>query len=262
MQDRHTNKSQYFKEQGITTSKFVIPYVDAFKEITSDTRVLEIGCGEGGNLMPFVDMGCTCMGIDLNSKQIELAKSIYSDHQHHANVTFIAQDIYDADLDKVGKYDLVIMRDVIEHIHNQEKFFGFLKNFLTPDGVVFIGFPPWYMPFGGHQQICKSKVLSKMPYFHILPKPLYKGILKLFKEPDNRVEALLEIKQTGISIERIRKIIKKEGYHILDETIHLINPNYETKFGLKPRKQIGLIKAIPFVRNVFSTCCYYVLKAV
>lgn len=260
MQERHKNRNQYFKEQGITTAKYVIPYIERFKEVNSNTSVLEIGCGEGGNLMPFVDMGCTCMGIDLNKNQIKLAKGIYQEHENHANVRFLDEDIYDTDLEKVGKYDLVIMRDVIEHIHDQEKFFGFLKNFLNADGLVFIGFPPWYMPFGGHQQICKSKFLSKLPYYHILPKPIYKGMLKLFGEPENRINSLLEIKDTGISIERIRRIINEEKYEVVDETIYLINPNYEIKFGLTPRKQIGIVKALPFFRNVFSTCCYYLLK--
>jgi SAM-dependent methyltransferase len=260
MQDRHTNRKKYFKEQGITTAKYVIPYIKKFKKISPETKVLEIGCGEGGNLMPFVDLGCTCMGVDLNKKQIALAKSLYAEHENNHKVTFLDEDIYDTDLEKLGTYDLIIMRDVIEHIHDQERFFKFQKNLLKSDGLVFIGFPPWYMPFGGHQQICKSKFLSKLPYYHILPKPIYKSILKAFGEPDNRIEALLEIKETGISIERIRRIIRAEKYEVIDETIYMINPNYEIKFGLKPKKQLGLIKGIPFFRNVFSTCCYYLLK--
>lgn len=260
MQKRHLDRALYFKEQGITTQKYVIPYIEKHKTVDKNLRVLEIGCGEGGNLKPFIDMGCVSMGIDLNKKQIAEAKRFYANHPNEANVTFLDQDIYEADLDKVGKYDLIIMRDVIEHIHNQERFFGFMKNFLKKDGIVFIGFPPWYMPFGGHQQICKSKFLSSLPYYHILPTPVYKGILNVFNEPQHKVDILLEIKETGISIERIRGIIEQEGYDVLDETMYLINPNYETKFGLTPRKQLGLLGSIPFFRNVLSTCCYYLLK--
>ena len=260
MQKRHLDRALYFKEQGFTTQKYVIPYIEKHKTVDQNLSVLEIGCGEGGNLKPFIDMGCVSMGIDLNKQQIVSAKEFYANHPHQNNVSFLDQDIYDVDLEKVGKYDLIIMRDVIEHIHNQERFFGFLKNFLTKDGVVFIGFPPWYMPFGGHQQICKSKLLSSLPYYHILPAPIYKGILNAFNEPQNKVESLMEIKETGISIERIRRIIDKEGYEILDETMYFINPNYEVKFGLTPRKQLGLFGSLPFFRNILSTCCYYLLK--
>ena len=34
----------------------------------------------------------------------------------------------------------------------------------------------------------------------------------------------------------------------------------EVKFGLTPRKQVSLLGSLPFFRNVFSTCCYYLLK--
>ena len=62
MQDRHTNLKRYFEEQAITTGKFVIPYIQQVKEITPNTRVLEIGCGTGGNLLPFVYMGLGVTG--------------------------------------------------------------------------------------------------------------------------------------------------------------------------------------------------------
>src|SRR5690606_21454937 len=126
---------------------------------------------------------------------------------------------------------------------NQEKFMGFVKRFLKPEGKFFLAFPPWYNPFGGHQQICKSRVLSKLPFFHILPVFLYKGILKLFGENQKTINDLLEIKETGISIERFERILKKENYIIETNTLYFINPNYETKFGLKPRVQMRLITA-------------------
>ncbi|MGL6268949.1 MAG: class I SAM-dependent methyltransferase, partial [Chitinophagaceae bacterium] len=128
-------------------------------------------------------------------------------------------------------------------------------------GQVFFGFPPWYMPHGGHQQVCKSKFLSMLPYFHLLPNPIYKGILKLFGEYDTVIRELLENKSTGISIERFERIVKSSGYSIPSKRFYLINPIYQYKFGLKPRKQLGIISAIPYLRNFLTTCVYYVIKA-
>jgi hypothetical protein len=67
-----------------------------------------------------------------------------------------------------------MLRDVIEHIPDQDRFFKHVRSYLQPDGVIFFGFPPWYMPFGGHQQVCHSKFLSKLPWFHPLPFPLFR----------------------------------------------------------------------------------------
>jgi len=112
------------------------------------------------------------------------------------------------------------------------------------------------MPFGGHQQICKSKI-SRLPYIHLLPGFLYKAILKNRKE---NVEEMMEIRETGISIERFERICREQGYTFLDMRHYLLNPIYEWKFGWKPRKQGALIKAIPFIRNFLTTCVYYCIQ--
>jgi hypothetical protein len=79
-------------------------------------------------------------------------------------------------------------------------------------------------------------------------------------EPQKRVDAILEIKDTGISIERFERIVKKHEYKIDRRTWFLFNPNYEIKFKLKPRKQFALFAAIPFFRNFVTTACYYVIS--
>jgi SAM-dependent methyltransferase len=259
MQERHQDKKRYFNEQARTTQKHVIPYLEDFFKTGPETEVLEIGCAEAGNLKPFLDMGCKVTGVDISCGRIELAREFFANHPKKENLELICEDIYKADLqDKT--FDLVMMRDVIEHIPNQEKFMSYVKKFMKSDGKFFLGFPPWQNPFGGHQQICSSKILSKMPYFHLLPTPVYKLVLKTLEKNKARIDGLMEIKETGISIDRFERILKRENYTIEKRTFFLINPNYETKFGLKPRKQAGLISAIPWVRNFFTTAAYYVIS--
>ena len=133
----------------------------------------------------------------------------------------------------------------------------FVKKFLAPKGVFFLGFPPWHNPFGGHQQMCNSRFLSKLPYFHILPKALYKLILKIFSESNSVIDGLLEIKDTAITIERFQKILRTEKYHVKRKVFYFINPNYEVKFGLRPKRAWKLISSIPFLRNFIITTNYY-----
>jgi len=85
-------------------------------------------------------------------------------------------------------------------------------------------------------------------------------ILKMAGESDDLIDSLLEIKQTGISLERFERILKDQAYSIKRKTWYFINPNYETKFGLKPRIQSKLITWIPFLRNFFITAGYYVIS--
>jgi 2-polyprenyl-3-methyl-5-hydroxy-6-metoxy-1,4-benzoquinol methylase len=259
MQERHSNRLRYFNEQSITTGKYVIPYIEQSMPVGPGVSVLEIGCGEGGNLPPFLERGCKVTGVDIVQSRIECAQVFLAEHAQIQNLTLLCNDIYNL-TEKDGKYDIIIMRDVIEHIHNQEKFMGFVKQFMNDNAVFFLAFPPWYNPFGGHQQICKSKFLSKLPYFHILPAFMYKAILKAFGESQKTIDDLLEIKQTGITIDRFERIVSAENYRIEQRTLYFINPNYETKFGLKPRVQLAFISVIPFVRNFFITAGYYLLK--
>lgn len=258
MQKRHKNKEQYFNEQGLTSLKFVVPFISDLVKPDSETNVLEIGCGEAGNLKPFIDMGCKATGIDISCSRIELAHEFYKNHINRKNLTLICEDIYKVNPDK--KYDLIIMRDVIEHIPNQEKFMRFVKSFLKPNGIFFLAFPPWQNPFGGHQQICRGKILSKLPWFHLLPRRIFTHFLQLMGESKETITALLEIKDTGISIERFEGILKRENYKTLKRVFYFINPNYETKFGIKPRKQLKLIASIPWFRNFFTTAMYYAVS--
>ena len=258
MQKRHKNKPQYFDEQALTTHNFVVPFISDLVKFDSETTVLEIGCAEAGNLKPFLDMGCKCTGIDISCGRIELAQEFYNNHPSRQNLTLICEDIYKVSPDK--KYDVIIMRDVIEHIPNQEEFMGFVKSFLKSDGKFFLAFPPWQNPFGGHQQVCKSKILSKLPWFHLFPNSFYTIILKAFGETEGTINGLLEIKDTGISIDRFERILKHENYKTEKCVFWFINPNYQTKFGLKPRKQIKIITSIPWLRNFFTTAMYYVVS--
>ncbi|MBQ7192549.1 MAG: class I SAM-dependent methyltransferase [Paludibacteraceae bacterium] len=256
MQERHRNRLLYFNEQALTTERYVIPFIEEVFPLRDGLRVLEIGCGEGGNLKPFIDRGFTCMGIDINSKQIENACTFFSEHPHKDRLTLLAQDIYD--WTDHPQFDLIMLRDVIEHIHNQERFMSFLTTFLAPRGMVFFGFPAWYMPFGGHQQICQS-VLSKTPFIHLLPTTLYRGLLRLFKENDSTIDELLEIKQTGITLERFERIVKANNYQIMKREYWFIQPNYEVKFHLTKRAVWPVLRSIPYLRDFYTTAGYYCL---
>jgi SAM-dependent methyltransferase len=259
MQKRHGNRIQYFEEQAYTTKNHVIPFISSFRNINRDMRILEIGCGEGGNLKPFLEQGCKATGIDLACNKIELARSFFATHPQKENLTLICNDIYKTDPPESG-YDLIIMRDVIEHIHNQRLFMSFIKSYLREDGLFFLAFPPWQNPFGGHQQVCRNRFLSRLPYFHLLPKPLYRFLLKAGGESDGTIGSLLEVRETRLSVERFMKIVKETGYQVIYRRFYLINPNYEVKFNLKPVMQASLVSAIPGLRNFLSTSVYFLIS--
>lgn len=266
MYEFHKDKDEerYFGYQYLTARDHILPFVLQVKPMDEIRTVLEIGCGEAGVLKAFVEAGCRCMGIELSESRMQKAIIRHSDAITAGQITFLNKDIYEVDPDHElpFKFDLIVLKDVIEHIPRQEIFIPRLAEFLSPDGVIFFGFPPWQMPFGGHQQICESKLLSRWPYVHLLPRGIYAKLLRMCGEPDYRQIELLEIRDTGLSIGQFERILRSARMQVLRRTLWLLNPIYRYKFGKGPIKQFAVVGAIPFMRNFFTTAAYYVVRPV
>ena len=251
-----------FDQQVDNAEVFVVPFIEKTLPIHAGIRVLEIGCGEGGVLKPFVNRGCECVGVDLDQLRIDLAHEFLKDDLAKGHLHILYKNVFDDDFKQqyAHYFDLIILKDVIEHIHGQEVFIPFMKTLLREDGQIFFGFPPWYMPFGGHQQSLDNKFLQKLPYYHLLPDFIYRGMMKMGGESEGRIRDTMEVKETQISINRFEKISKNAGFEIVKKEFYLINPSYKHKFGATPRKQFNLLSAIPILRDFFTTTCYYILK--
>ncbi len=257
MQTRHTNRRQYFNELARTCEAYFLPYISRFKTVDGGTRVLEVGCGDGGNLVPFARMGCEVTGVDLAKSRIEDARRFFQ--EEGLDASFIATDVFLL-TELHNKFDVIVCHDVIEHIGDKHQFMGKLKDFLAPDGIIFMSFPAWQMPFGGHQQICSGKTLSHLPFIHLLPVRAYKWLLSRGHESEGCINELLSIKETRCPIELFEKQLRKAGsLKVLDRTFYFINPHYEVKFGLRPRKLWGIVGGIPYLRNFFTSSCFYIL---
>lgn len=259
---QHKDEKIRYQQQVVNTTEYVIPFIEQSIKIEKDFKILDIGCGDGGVMKPFLERGCRVTGIELDEKKARYASEFLSTFVETGQAEIINLNIYDEEALKVyrDQFDLIILKDVIEHIPDQERFIPYLKIFLKPGGRVYFGFPPWYMPHGGHQQVCQHKLLAALPYYHLLPATLYASVLKIFGEPETTIKELLEIKSTGISIERFERLAKGSSYTIEQRTLYLINPIYRFKFGWKPAVQWKWLGAIPFIRNFFTTCVYYLIR--
>jgi len=256
---RYIDRERYFNELAETSRGFYIDYIKRFKEIEDSSRLLEIGCGEGGNLLPFAELGCHVEGLDLAPNKIENARTFF-EKRGMKGVFSCSDFLKDTPPSEDARFDIILIHDVIEHIEpeGKEDFFARARLYLKPDGMIFFGFPAWQMPFGGHQQICRSR-FCRLPFIHLLPTGLYKAYLKAFKENPAQIEELLSIKRSKMTPEKFERLASSQGYRTTDRTFWLISPHYKAKFGLKPRKLWKAIGMLPFLRNFFTTSCFYVI---
>ena len=258
---QHLSIEIRYRQQVDNTREFLLPFLSRSIPLHKGMKVMEIGCGEGGVLLPFIEQGMQVLGVELNESRIRNATSLCAEAVAQGQATFLYKNVFDQDflVKYGGSFDLILLKDTIEHIPDQETFIPYLRKFLTKGGSIFFGFPPWRMPFGGHQQICRNKVLGTLPWYHLLPKGLYKGIVKMAGEPQIVVDELMDIKGTGISLGRFERIIRKNDFVVKDRMLFLLNPIYKFKFGWKPIEQAAWLADFPWVRDFFTTAGWYVV---
>lgn len=115
----------------------------------TNARVLELGCGTGGNLIPMAATmpGATFVGIDYSPVQIEQARR-FVDALALKNITFEALSILDVTPD-YGKYDYIIAHGLLSWVPMdvQAKTFDVMRTNLSANGVAYVSFnvfPGWH----------------------------------------------------------------------------------------------------------------------
>jgi SAM-dependent methyltransferase len=260
----HDNKQRYFEHQCRVTADYVIPFIERSGLLPPNARVLEIGCGEAGVLKAFLERGAIAVGVDRNGSRLERGREFLAGAIEQGRLMLLHRDAHTLGEDEhfVGSFDVIVLKDVIEHVDDRPSLFALMARLLRPGGRVFLAFPPWQMPFGGHQQNCRSRVLSRLPYFHLLPTATYRTVLEAFREQPKRITSLLATKDTGISTYEFEALVERSGYRTLQRLHYLITPIYSYRIGLEPWKQASSISRRASWRDFVTTCAYYLVEPI
>jgi SAM-dependent methyltransferase len=106
-------------------------------------RVLDAGCGPGTitrGLARAVMPGGSCIGVDVEASQIELARA-HADATH-GNLTFEAASIYRLPFPG-GSFDAVLSHAVFEHLARPQAALAELRRVLRPGGLLGICSSDW-----------------------------------------------------------------------------------------------------------------------
>jgi 2-polyprenyl-3-methyl-5-hydroxy-6-metoxy-1,4-benzoquinol methylase len=106
----------------------VLEYVDRLQ--LSNPEILEIGCGTGWLTAKLSERG-RCLGIDLSSRAIEIAK------ERGLSVEFKAGDFFEIALPK-AHYDLAVVVETIAYVTDQPRFVAKLVSHLKPGGYLIL----------------------------------------------------------------------------------------------------------------------------
>jgi len=122
--------------RGRQTAQFVKPHLSS-----RASRYLDVGCGHGGFLVGFSELGLDVYGIDLNPQFIIYSKANLKDHnlpEERAQ----QGDILDPSLPaRLGRFDTITCNDVIEHVNDVPRALEHMTGMLAPAGVLAIQIP-------------------------------------------------------------------------------------------------------------------------
>lgn len=102
----------------------------------SKLRTLDIGCGGGLSSEPFAKLGAHVCGVDADKQAIEVAKN----HAKNENLRIDYKNcsIEDLSLKKDGKFDIILILELLEHIDDTNHFLSIALKYLKKNGVVFV----------------------------------------------------------------------------------------------------------------------------
>lgn len=240
--------------------EYMIPYLESKGVAIRGASVIEIGCAEGGNLCAMYEHGAgELVGTDIAEVRLESAAKIAG--KLGVPVTYSSHDIIGEEpyREWMNHFDVAFLRDVIEHLDDATLALRNISRVLKPGGALYVTFPPYYSPFGGHQQLLKNWV-SKIPFIHYLPNPFFKAVVSTSHMEQDIVE-VQRLHRIRMTTGKFRKAARAAGFTMADEKLYFIRPVFKMKFGLTPISA-DIVKPIPILRDVFALEAGYILKKV
>ena len=111
---------------------FLRPIVSKLRS-QSGIRALDIGCGQGANLLAARELGCEVVGVEPSRLHSRTARDLFG--------LTVENGYFSADRFAPRQFDLVILSHVIEHILNPRAFIVDILKVLAPGGMLVIVTP-------------------------------------------------------------------------------------------------------------------------
>jgi hypothetical protein len=149
----------------------------------------------------------------------------------------------------------------MEHIERPDEALKIVRRNLSKNGFVFVVFPPYYSPYGAHQQILPRKTIgpvpyNKLPYLQLLPKSWFLRLISGDSAANREVERLSGIRLTA---NRFEKAVDAAGLTVREKTLFLSRPTFALRYGI-PVIGAGPLGKLPVLRDLIVTGAYYLLE--
>lgn len=251
----------YRRYQRTLAEEYLIPILHSWGVTLQGARLLEVGCGDGGCGAAFYAAGSRVTMMDIEERLVSVARSRNETEGIEAE-TFVG-DVNDADGDfyRAGPFDLVMFRDVIEHLADPARVLRTVGRALSEEGKIFVIFPPYYSPFGAHQQILPRKKIwfvpyNKLPWLQLLPRSLFERLVRGEGSAAREVRRLSGIRLT---VGKFERSAREAGFAVARRRLYLSRPSFALRYGL-PVIDASWLGGLPGLREVLVTAAFYLLE--
>ena len=231
------SKLNYSNEES-NKGKWVYEYVRKSGILFDEMKIYEIGCGIGGLVNYFSKIGnFKTFGSDFIKEFIEDGKTRFPETELRVGGTDAFEGM---------KFDLIILSDVVEHLENPRLFFSEIRNYLEPNGCVYINCPGFF-DIGFFRFGCSVRQFTKIEhtYCHNLNSLCLLLNLEGFEKviADEYVRGVFRKKEIDFNVKTSASLSFKIKYHL-----YLLKLKFKYPFV----KVLTLIYKSDFVRLVYN----------
>ena len=131
----------------------------------NDKDILDLGCGYGGSSSYLANSGLRVTSVDIQQYDKDfLRDAIKFANKKKAKAKFCQADAHYLPF-KTGTFDIIKLDSVLEHLTEPELALSECRRVLKSGGLLFISFPLFYSPYGGH-----IDDYIRFPWAHVLPQ--------------------------------------------------------------------------------------------
>jgi len=228
----------------------LIPWLQHLNVLPPSAAVCEIGCAEGGVLAAFADQGASySLGTDIQEPLLRIVSTpVWTELGY--SITFTQHDVIYDDIPQEWqhRFDVVLLRDVIEHLDDAGIALKNIARIMKPGGVVLVTFPPYTSPFGGHQQLLGTK-LGALPFVHLLPWSIFGAMVR--KGDSVNQEEVERLHTIRCSAQKVMHAASRAGLTIVDQRFFGLRPVFRWKYQRAiPSFELGALASLPGMKAI------------